>query len=53
MEEKKEKLNRRRKRMVFILSPVIFALGSAALHFYLQYVETHIPTDDAFVDGHV
>jgi len=54
MEEKKEKLNRgRRKRMAFIVLPILLAVGAAALYFYLQYVETHISTDDAFVDGHV
>jgi membrane fusion protein (multidrug efflux system) len=54
MEEKKEKLNRgRRKRMAFILFPILLVAGAPALYFYLQYVETHISTDDAFVDGHV
>jgi multidrug resistance efflux pump len=45
MEEKKEKLNRgKRKRMAFIVFPILLAGGAAALYFYLQYVETHIST---------
>jgi membrane fusion protein (multidrug efflux system) len=54
MEEEKEKIKRgKKKTTAFILFPVILAVGAAALYFYLQYVKTHISTDDAYVDGHV
>ena len=54
MEEKKEKLNQRRKKAVtFILFPIIIVIGAVILYFYLQYKKTHISTDDAFVDGRV
>jgi membrane fusion protein, multidrug efflux system len=54
MEEKKEKPTRGRKKLAaFILFPVIIILGGIALYLYIQYKETHISTDDAFVDGRV
>jgi len=54
MEEKKEKPNRGRKKLAaFILLPIIIILGGIALYLYIQYKETHISTDDAFVDGRV
>jgi membrane fusion protein (multidrug efflux system) len=54
MEEKKGKPNQRRKKVVaFILFPAIIIIGAVTLYFYLGYKETHISTDDAFVDGRV
>jgi membrane fusion protein (multidrug efflux system) len=54
MEEKQGKPNRRRKKVVvFILFPAIIIIGAVTLYFYLGYKETHISTDDAFVDGRV
>jgi membrane fusion protein (multidrug efflux system) len=54
MEEKQGKPNRRRKKFVaFILFPAIIIIGAVTLYFYLGYKETHISTDDAFVDGRV
>ncbi len=54
MEEKKGKPNQRRKKFVaFILFPAIIIIGAVTLYFYLGYKETHISTDDSFVDGRV
>ena len=54
MEEKKEKPSRGRKKLAaFILLPIIIILGGVVLYLYIQYKETHISTDDAFVDGRV
>jgi membrane fusion protein (multidrug efflux system) len=54
MEQKQGKPNRRRKKVVaFILFPAIIIIGAVTLYFYLGYKETHISTDDAFVDGRV
>jgi len=54
MEEKKEEpKNRRKKTFPFILFPVIFLTGAVILYFYREYKETHISTDDAFVDGRI
>ena len=51
MEEKKKGVNQKRKRIAFILFPIIIVLGAVAIYVYLQYSATHISTDDAFVDG--
>jgi membrane fusion protein (multidrug efflux system) len=51
MEEKKKGLNQKRKKLAFILFPIIIIIGGVTLYFYLQYIEAHISTDDAFVDG--
>ncbi|OGP55679.1 MAG: hypothetical protein A2Y65_02920 [Deltaproteobacteria bacterium RBG_13_52_11] len=54
MEEKKEKLDRKRKMLAaFILFPIIIMIGGGAIYLYIQYKETHISTNDAFVDGRV
>jgi membrane fusion protein (multidrug efflux system) len=54
MEEKKEKLDRKRKKLAaFILFPLIIIIGGVAIYRYIQYNETHISTNDAFVDGRV
>ncbi|HEX9949279.1 MAG TPA: HlyD family secretion protein [Thermodesulfobacteriota bacterium] len=51
MGEKKERLNQKRKKIAFILFPIIVTIGAVAIYLYLQYSATHISTDDAFVDG--
>jgi membrane fusion protein (multidrug efflux system) len=54
MEEKRGKINQRRKKKVaFVLFPAIIIIGAMILYFYLQYKKNHITTDDAFVDGRV
>ena len=54
MEERRENRNYHRRWIgAFILFPIVIILGAAGLYFYLQYKETHISTDDAFVDGRV
>lgn len=51
MGEKKERINQQRKKIAFILFPIIIMMGAVAIYLYLQYSATHISTDDAFVDG--
>lgn len=51
MKEKKKGLNQKRKKIAFILFPIIIVIGGVAIYLYLQYSATHISTDDAFVDG--
>ena len=54
MEENGRKTNNRRQKIAaFILLPLLIVLGAAALFLYLRYKETHISTDDAFIDGRV
>jgi membrane fusion protein (multidrug efflux system) len=54
MEERKGNLNQnKKKRVIFILFPIIIIIGAVVLYFYLQYKKTHISTDDAFIDGRV
>ncbi len=54
MEEKKEKPNRRKRKIfAFVLFPLLLIAGAVTLYFYLQYKKTHVSTDDAFVDGRI
>jgi len=54
MEENGRKRNNRRKKTAaFIILPLVIVLGAVVLFFYLRYKETHISTDDAFIDGRV
>jgi membrane fusion protein (multidrug efflux system) len=53
MEEKMKTTNRKKKKIAFIIFPVIVIIGAMAIYFYLRYKETHISTDDAFVDGRI
>ena len=54
MAEGEGRLTSRRKRiLIFILLPVMIILGAVALDLYIKYEETHISTDDAFVDGRI
>jgi membrane fusion protein (multidrug efflux system) len=51
MKEKKKGLNQKRKKIAFILFPIIMMIGGVSIYLYLRYSATHISTDDAFVDG--
>jgi membrane fusion protein (multidrug efflux system) len=54
MEEKRENRTSQRKKIVaFILLPSIIIMGAIVLRFYIRYKDTHISTDDAFVDGRI
>jgi membrane fusion protein (multidrug efflux system) len=44
---------RGRKKIALLLIVILIALGGVALHFFLQYKEAHVSTDDAFIDGRV
>jgi len=44
---------RNRKKFSFALITAVVLVGVIAILVYLRYKETHISTDDAFVDGHV
>ncbi len=43
----------RRPRKILILLLIIIVAAGIGLYIYLQYVRTHISTDDAYVDGHI
>ncbi len=45
--------NHRRNIAAVIIFAVLAAVGAITVFFYIQYKNTHISTDDAFVDGHV
>ncbi len=45
--------NHRRKVMAASVFSVIAILGLIAVYVYIQYKNTHIATDDAFIDGHI
>lgn len=51
MEEKIDKKApaKRRRRLAFLLLPVLVIAGGIELFFYLQYKKTHISTDDAYL----
>jgi membrane fusion protein (multidrug efflux system) len=54
MEEEKGNLSHgRKKKIAFILFPIIILIGAVMLYLYRQYKETHLSTDDAFIDGRV
>jgi membrane fusion protein (multidrug efflux system) len=54
MEEKREnRISQRKKIVAFILLPSIIIMGAIVLYFYIRYKDTHISTDDAFVDGRI
>jgi membrane fusion protein (multidrug efflux system) len=44
---------RNRKRFSFALLAAVVIIGVIAVLVYLRYKETHVSTDDAFVEGHV
>jgi membrane fusion protein (multidrug efflux system) len=48
-----EKKDRRQKVIILILLCALVAAGVPAISWYWHYTQTHMSTDDAFVDGHV
>lgn len=45
--------NSRKKTIGIIIFCVLAVIGTAAVYFYIQYKESHISTDDAYVDGRI
>jgi len=43
----------RKKRTALMVVAAVVAIGIIAAFFYIRYKETHISTDDAFIDGSV
>jgi membrane fusion protein (multidrug efflux system) len=52
-DEVRQNNNRKRKVMAAIVFTSVAVIGIIAIFFYLQYKNTHISTDDAFIDGHI
>jgi membrane fusion protein (multidrug efflux system) len=52
-ETKKLGNNHRKKILAAIIFSIIAVVGLIVVYFYVQYKNTHITTDDAFVDGHI
>ncbi len=54
MSEEREKKGRPpQKTTILLLISIAIVAAGVGLYFYLQYVRTHISTDDAYVDGHI
>jgi membrane fusion protein (multidrug efflux system) len=51
--EIKKTNNHRRKVMAGIVFAVIAVIGVVSIFFYIEYKNTHITTDDAFIDGNI
>jgi len=45
--------NHKRNIAALVIFAVLAVIGAFVVFFYIQYKNTHISTDDAFVDGHV
>ena len=45
--------NHKRKVMAGIVFTGVAVAGIIIIYFYLQYIHTHITTDDAFIDGYI
>jgi len=45
--------NHKRKVMAGIVFTGLSVVGIVIIYFYLQYIHTHITTDDAFIDGNI
>lgn len=45
--------NPKQKTIALVVLGLVIAIGGGALFFYLRYKETHVSTDDAFVDGRI
>ena len=45
--------NHKRNILALTVFVVLALIGAVVVYFYVQYKNTHISTDDAFVDGHV
>ena len=54
MEEVKQTINNtKRKTIALSVFTAIAIIGIITAYFYLRYKDTHITTDDAFVEGHI
>jgi membrane fusion protein (multidrug efflux system) len=54
MEETKQPANNHKRNIIALgVFAVLAVIGAIAVFLYIQYKNTHISTDDAFVDGHV
>ena len=54
MEDKQKNLNSQTRQIfILVVLPSIIVVAAVAVYLYLHYKETHISTDDAFVDGRV
>jgi membrane fusion protein (multidrug efflux system) len=45
--------NRKRKMAAGIVFAAVAVIGLIAVYFYIQYKNTHISTDDAYIEGHI
>ena len=52
-EEAGQNNNHKRKVMAGIVFTGVAVVGIVIIYFYLQYIHTHITTDDAFIDGNI
>ncbi len=52
-EEVKQSNSHRRKIAAAVVFAVLAAIGAVIVYFYMQYKNTHITTDDAFIEGYV
>jgi membrane fusion protein (multidrug efflux system) len=51
--EKKSLDSRRRKKWAFLTIGFVVVTGIVPVFIYLKYIETHVSTDDAYIDGHI
>jgi membrane fusion protein (multidrug efflux system) len=52
-QERKETVNHRRKKIAILLFSFIVITAVIGLYAYVSYKNTHISTDDAFIDGRI
>ena len=52
-EAEKQNNNQKRKVMAAVVFTGVAVAGIIIIYFYLQYMHTHITTDDAFIDGDI
>jgi len=52
-EAEKQNNNHKRKVMAAVVFTGVAVAGIIIIYFYLQYIHTHITTDDAFIDGNI
>ncbi len=52
-ETKQRANNQRRNAIALFVFAILAVIGAITVYFYIQYKNTHISTDDAFVDGHI
>lgn len=51
--EQPGRTNHKRNALALTIFVILAVIGAIIVYFYIQYKNTHISTDDAFVDGHV